>query len=87
MGRQIANDSTSNIDELFSLLDQKYFQGKLKANGVTLEWSHKVESDTAGYCYELEDKIKGSKRCYIVLNRPLLILRPRINVVETLLVN
>lgn len=79
-------ESTANIHELFERLDEAYFEGELKKNGVSLEWSQKMQSGSAGYCYELEDKYKGSKRCYIVLNKPLLNLRPRSGVIDYLLV-
>lgn len=79
-------DPTQDVHELFSQLDSKFFQDKMKKNGVLLEWSEKA-SATAGYCYQLNDDVKGIKRCYIVLNKPLLKLRSRNDVVETLLVN
>lgn len=79
-------ESTSNIHDLFERLDESYFEGELKKNGVSLEFSQKMQSASAGYCYELEDKYKGSKRCYIVLNKPLLDLKPRSGVIDYLLV-
>jgi len=79
-------DPTKDIQELFGQLDSKFFQGKMKKNGVLLEWNEEASS-TAGYCYQLNDDVKGTKRCYIVLNKPLLKLRSRNDVVDTLLVN
>jgi len=80
-----ASDPTKDIQELYRTLDTKFFQDKMKKYGVLLELSEKAKSNLAGYCYQLNDAVHGGKRCYIILNRPLLILRSRTDVVETLM--
>lgn len=80
----ITEDPTKDVQELFEQLDNKFFQSKLKKGGVLLEWCDKASS-TAGYCYQLNDSVKQTKRCYIVLNKPLLMLRTREDLVDTLL--
>lgn len=78
-------DPTENVQELFVQLDKKFFQSNMNKNGVILEWNEK-SSSSAGYCYQLDDAVKKTKRCYIVLNKPLLMLRKREDLVDTLLV-
>lgn len=78
-------DPTKKVNELFYQLDKKFFQSELKKNGVLLEWSEQASS-TAGYCYQLDDDVRKTKRIYIVLNKPLLMLRKREDLVDTLLV-
>lgn len=81
----LTEDPTEKIQQLFKHLDKKFFQSELSKNGVLLEWNEQ-SSKSAGYCYELNDAIKKSKRVFIVLNKPLLMLRRREDVVETLMV-
>ncbi|XP_049547534.1 DNA-dependent metalloprotease SPRTN-like [Anopheles darlingi] len=73
-------DPTPDIYALFPLFDRKFFQGKLAC--VQLEWSKKMYS-CAGICYQRSNRL--GKSCIIRLSEPLLKLRPRKDLVQTLL--
>uniref|UniRef100_A0A182FQ76 Protein with SprT-like domain at the N terminus n=1 Tax=Anopheles albimanus TaxID=7167 RepID=A0A182FQ76_ANOAL len=73
-------DPTPDIYSLFPLFDRKFFQGKLSC--VQLEWSKKMYN-CAGICYQRSNRL--GKSCIIRLSEPLLKLRPRKDLVQTLL--
>lgn len=73
-------DPTPDIHVLFPIFDRKFFQGKLSC--VELEWSKKMYS-CAGICYQRSNRLGRS--CIIRLSEPLLKLRARKDLVETLL--
>ncbi|XP_050089228.1 uncharacterized protein LOC126573286 [Anopheles aquasalis] len=73
-------DPTPDIYSLFPLFDRKFFQGKLSC--VQLEWSKKMYN-CAGICYQRSNRLGRS--CIIRLSEPLLKLRPRKDLVQTLL--
>uniref|UniRef100_A0A182IL28 Protein with SprT-like domain at the N terminus n=1 Tax=Anopheles atroparvus TaxID=41427 RepID=A0A182IL28_ANOAO len=73
-------DPTPDIFSLFPLFDRKFFQGKLSC--VQLEWSKKMYN-CAGICYQRSSRL--GKSCIIRLSEPLLKLRPRKDLVQTLL--
>lgn len=66
---------------MFTEFDEKFFQRRLLC--VTLEWSKKMYS-CAGICYSRKNRF--GMQCTIRLSEPLLKLRSRKNLVETLLV-
>ena len=74
-------DPTPNIHDLFRKFDLRFFHGKLVS--VELEWSKKMYS-CAGICYSRQNRL--GKSCTIRLSEPLLKLRSRKELVETLLV-
>lgn len=74
-------DPTPDIHTMFGAFDLKFFQGRLQC--VTLEWSKRMYS-CAGICYSRKSKM--GMQCTIRLSEPLLKLRSRKNLVETLLV-
>lgn len=74
-------DPTPDIHSLFGAFDLKFFQGKLKC--VELEWSKKMYQ-CAGICYQRRNRLGMS--ITIRLSEPLLKLRSRRNLIETLLV-
>uniref|UniRef100_A0A336KV97 Protein with SprT-like domain at the N terminus n=1 Tax=Culicoides sonorensis TaxID=179676 RepID=A0A336KV97_CULSO len=74
-------DPTPNIFVLKDQFDKKFFLGKLIA--VELEWSKQMYK-CAGICYQRSNGL-GMKSCTIRLSEPLLKLRPRKDLVETLL--
>lgn len=74
-------DPTPDIFSLFGAFDIKFFQGKLKC--VELEWSKKMYQ-CAGICYQRRNGLGMS--ITIRLSEPLLKLRSRQNLIETLLV-
>lgn len=74
-------DPTPDIHSLFGAFDLKFFRGKLKC--VELEWSKKMFR-CAGICYQRRNAIGMS--ITIRLSEPLLKLRTRRNLIETLLV-
>lgn len=76
-------DPTPNIHILKDQYDRKFFQGKL--GSVELEWSKQMYK-CAGICYQRSSRF-GYKSCTIRLSEPLLSLRPRKDLVETLLVS
>ncbi|KAL0266826.1 UNVERIFIED_CONTAM: hypothetical protein PYX00_009265 [Menopon gallinae] len=72
------HDPTPNIHELFTKFDKRFFWGQL--GSVEVMWSNRMTS-CAGLC-----RYHGrSGQCSIKLSAPLLSLRPRKNLVETLL--
>ncbi|XP_055525880.1 DNA-dependent metalloprotease dvc-1 [Wyeomyia smithii] len=73
-------DPTPDIHRLFPIFDRKFFQNRLVC--VQLEWSRKMYS-CAGICYQRSNRM--GKSCIIRLSEPLLKLRPRKDLVETLL--
>ena len=73
-------DPNPDIWHLFRLFDDRFFDGKLKANGVMLGWSPRMTS-CAGLC----SWNTRAKFCEIKLSQPLLLLRPRGDLVETLI--
>uniref|UniRef100_A0A182PNK8 Protein with SprT-like domain at the N terminus n=1 Tax=Anopheles epiroticus TaxID=199890 RepID=A0A182PNK8_9DIPT len=73
-------DPTPDIYALFPLFDQKFFQGRLSC--VQLEWSKKMYN-CAGICYQRSNRL--GKSCIIRLSEPLLKLRPRKDLIQTLL--
>lgn len=74
-------DPTPNIHDMFRQFDNKFFTGKLKC--VSLEWSKRMYT-CAGICYSRKNNY--GMQCTIRLSEPLLKLRSRKNLVETLLV-
>ncbi|KAM7347716.1 DNA-dependent metalloprotease SPRTN [Cochliomyia hominivorax] len=73
-------DPTPDIFALFGQFDSKFFQGRLKC--VTLEWSKRMYS-CAGICYSRRNRF--GMDITIRLSQPLLSLRPRKDLVETML--
>lgn len=73
-------DPTPDIWELFRIFDQQFFEDTLKNNCVELSWSPRM-TQTAGLC-AWNPK---TKFCSIRLSLPLLQLRSRKDLVETLL--
>lgn len=73
-------DPTPDVHSLFSAFDNKFFQGRLKC--VTLEWSKRMYS-CAGICYSNRNRF--GMAVTIRLSEPLLKLRSRKDLVETLL--
>ncbi|KAH8355443.1 hypothetical protein KR084_006803 [Drosophila pseudotakahashii] len=73
-------DPTPDIFAMFIRFDEKFFQQRLGA--VALEWSKRMYS-CAGICYQRGNRFV--KEVTIRLSEPLLKLRPRKDLVETLL--
>ncbi|XP_030568313.1 sprT-like domain-containing protein Spartan [Drosophila novamexicana] len=73
-------DPTPDIFAMFVRFDQKFFQRRLGA--VVVEWSKRMYS-CAGICYQRGNRFV--KEVIIRLSEPLLKLRPRKDLVETLL--
>ncbi|XP_011193647.1 DNA-dependent metalloprotease SPRTN isoform X1 [Zeugodacus cucurbitae] len=73
-------DPTPDIFALFAAFDGKFFQSRLKC--VTLEWSKRMYS-CAGICYSRRNRF--GMDITIRLSEPLLKLRPRKDLVETML--
>lgn len=73
-------DPTPDVQALFGAFDTKFFQGKLRC--VQLEWSKKMYQ-CAGICYYRSNRMGSSVT--IRLSEPLLKLRQRKDLVETLL--
>lgn len=73
-------DPTPDIFSLFGQFDTKFFQGRLKC--VTLEWSKRMYS-CAGICYSRRNRY--GMDITIRLSEPLLKLRTRKDLVETML--
>ncbi|XP_050068945.1 DNA-dependent metalloprotease SPRTN-like [Anopheles maculipalpis] len=73
-------DPTPDIYSLFPLFDRKFFQSRLSC--VQLEWSKKMYN-CAGICYQRSNRL--GKSCIIRLSEPLLKLRPRKDLIQTLL--
>ncbi|XP_014759856.2 uncharacterized protein LOC6504920 isoform X2 [Drosophila ananassae] len=73
-------DPTPDVFAMFFRFDQKFFQKRLGA--VCLEWSKRMTS-CAGICYQRSNRV--FKEVTIRLSEPLLKLRPRKDLVETLL--
>lgn len=75
-------DPTPDIFSLFGAFDIKFFQGKLKC--VELEWSKRMYQ-CAGICYQRRNGLGMS--IIIRLSEPLLKLRSRRDLIETMLVS
>ncbi|XP_034490293.1 uncharacterized protein LOC117793944 [Drosophila innubila] len=73
-------DPTPDIYAMFVRFDEKFFQHRLGA--VSVEWSKRMYS-CAGICYQRGNRFV--KEIIIRLSEPLLKLRPRKDLVETLL--
>lgn len=73
-------DPTPDIFALFKQFDTKFFQSRLRC--VTLEWSKRMYS-CAGICYSRKNRY--GMDITIRLSEPLLRLRPRKDLVETML--
>ncbi|XP_067636323.1 DNA-dependent metalloprotease SPRTN isoform X1 [Eurosta solidaginis] len=73
-------DPTPDVFSLFTAFDDKFFQSRLKC--VTLEWSKRMYS-CAGICYSRRNRF--GMDITIRLSEPLLKLRPRKDLVETML--
>lgn len=73
-------DPTPDIHALFCKFNTKFFAGRLSC--VELEWSVKMYN-CAGICYSSRNR--AGMACVIRLSEPLLKLRPRKDLVETLL--
>lgn len=73
-------DPTPDIHALFNTFNFKFFSGQLSC--VELEWSLKMYQ-CAGICYSRRNRM--GMACTIRLSEPLLKLRPRKDLVETLL--
>uniref|UniRef100_A0A914HNZ3 SprT-like domain-containing protein n=1 Tax=Globodera rostochiensis TaxID=31243 RepID=A0A914HNZ3_GLORO len=73
-------DPSPNIHELFVTFDHQFFWGTLNSNACIVEWS-KTMTSCAGLCRFSV----GNRLCSIRLSEPLLKLRPRRDLVETLL--
>ncbi|CAL8128909.1 unnamed protein product [Orchesella dallaii] len=77
-------DPTPDITHLFSLYDKEFFDGKLVGR-VNVEWSQAPRmSSFVGYT-EYFFYQNGHRTCTIQLSEPLLSLRPRKDLVQTLL--
>lgn len=74
-------DPTPDIFAMFVRFDEKFFQRRLGA--VTVEWSKRMYT-CAGICYQRGNRYV--KEIIIRISEPLLKLRPRKDLVETLLV-
>lgn len=75
-------DPTPDIYSLFGAFDIKFFQGKLRC--VELEWSKRMYQ-CAGICYQRRNGLGMS--IIIRLSEPLLKLRSRRDLIETMLVS
>ncbi|KAH8287468.1 hypothetical protein KR054_007888, partial [Drosophila jambulina] len=73
-------DPSPDVHSMFQRFDEKFFQKRLGA--VVLEWSKRMYS-CAGICYQRSNRYV--KEVTIRLSEPLLKLRPRKDLVETLL--
>lgn len=73
-------DPTPDVQALFGAFDTKFFQGKLRC--VQLEWSKKMYQ-CAGICYCRRNQMGSA--ITIRLSEPLLKLRQRMDLVETML--
>ncbi|XP_004523964.1 uncharacterized protein LOC101456157 [Ceratitis capitata] len=73
-------DPTPDVFALFAAFDDKFFQSRLKC--VTLEWSKRMYT-CAGICYSRRNRF--GMDITIRLSEPLLKLRPRKDLVETML--
>ncbi|XP_023034782.1 DNA-dependent metalloprotease SPRTN isoform X2 [Drosophila willistoni] len=73
-------DPTPDISSMFVQFDDKFFQKRLGA--VVIEWSKRMYS-CAGICYQRGNRY--FKEIIIRLSEPLLKLRPRKDLVETML--
>ncbi|CRL07494.1 CLUMA_CG020461, isoform A [Clunio marinus] len=73
-------DPTPNIFSMFSTFNNKFFAGRLSC--VEVEWSTKMYQ-CAGICYSRRNQM--GMACVIRLSEPLLKLRSRKDLVETLL--
>ncbi|KAL3077118.1 hypothetical protein niasHS_013107 [Heterodera schachtii] len=73
-------DPNPNVHELFITFDHQFFWGTLNSNACVVEWS-KTMTSCAGICRFSV----GNRLCSIRLSEPLLKLRPRRDLVETLL--
>lgn len=73
-------DPTPDVQALFGAFDTKFFQGKLRC--VQLEWSKRMYQ-CAGICYYRKNRMGSS--ITIRLSEPLLKLRQRKDLVETML--
>jgi len=73
-------DPNPDINELFRVFDERYFEGKLRENDVEVMWSY-VMKRSAGITY---DKLHG-RPIIIRLSHPILRKAPRRHTVETLL--
>lgn len=71
-------DPTPDLWLLFTLFDQRWFRGRLTRDRVTFKWSQRMKSASGYTDYD-------NKKCTITLSKPLLTLRPRRDLVETLL--
>ncbi|VEN42915.1 unnamed protein product [Callosobruchus maculatus] len=74
-------DPTPNIQKLFKDFNKKYFEGKIK--GVAVVWGKLL--DEAGVTIFRERVRRRDYDCRIVLSAPLLRLRPRADLINTLL--
>lgn len=75
-------DPTPNVQSLFGAFNSKFFQSRLHC--VELEWSKRMYS-CAGICYSRRNRM--GHQVTIRLSEPLLKLRSRKDLVETLLVS
>lgn len=73
-------DPTPDVNSMFKRFDDRFFESKLRC--VELEWSKKMYS-CAGICYSRRSQLGQS--ITIRLSEPLLKLRPRKDLVQTLL--
>lgn len=73
-------DPNPGIWHLFRCFDARFFNRKLVSSGVELSWSQKM-TQCAGLC----GWNPRSGACFIRLSKPLLELRPRKDLVETLI--
>lgn len=73
-------DPTPDVNSMFRRFDDRFFSRKLRC--VALEWSKKMYS-CAGICYMRKNRLGQS--ITIRLSEPLLKLRPRKDLVQTLL--
>ena len=74
-------DCTPNIRVIFDCFDSRFFQNRLKP--VRIDWAEDMLS-TAAVCYLL--KKHEQQHVHIMLSKPLLVLRPRKDLVDCLLV-
>ena len=73
-------DPNPSIWKLYSIFDDRFFEGRLVMNGVEVDWSKQMTS-CAGLCRWSPN----NRHCQVRLSQPLLALRPRKDLVETLI--
>ncbi|KAI9365568.1 SprT-like family-domain-containing protein [Pilaira anomala] len=79
--KSILEEETPDVHQLFSYFNHTYFNNQLK--NVKVKWSSSQMIKRAGSC---KSRYVGSRHyCTITLSKPLLKLRPKKDMIETLL--